>query len=618
VETSVRRVALLCVLAIVLGLAGGGAAWVLLRLIALLTNLALLHRVAWTLPPLAQLRPSAWIVLAAACGGFAVSLLAKWSPVIRGHGIPEAMEAVLTKQSRISPRAAIAKPLSAAIAIGTGGPFGAEGPIIVTGGAIGSLIGQVLPVSPSERKVLLAAGAAAGMAATFGTPLAAVILALELLLFEFSTRAFIPLVVSAAVAAGVHSAIFGTGPLFAVPSHDYAGLDKLPFFAILGLGCGLLSALVTKGLFAVERGYRALPISEFWHPVIGGVGFGLIGLLEPRALGVGYDVIGEVLSGRLALEALVLVAIAKLVAWWLALGSGTSGGTLAPLLLIGGSFGGVAGILAERAMPSLHLTPGAVAVVAMAAVFGASTRATFASIVFLFELTGDYSVILPLMVASVLATLVTSAITTDSLMTEKLRRRGLRVHTDYEVDVLRTTSVRDVMTTSVESLSADTTVEEARTRFVRGGHGAYPIVGRDGSLLGIVSRGDLLRAADNHDGVRPLREVASPDVVTVSPDDDLLTALRLMLDEEVEHLPVVTDGAIVGICTRTDILAARRRQFDHERPQRGWRRTGSRAVVPSDAVALVVGPSRDGADADAAVDTNAGADAGVDAGADAG
>jgi chloride channel protein, CIC family len=576
VEMSVRRVALLCVLATILGLAGGGAAWVLLRLIALLTNLALLHRVGWQLPSLAHLHPSAWTVVAAAGGGVAVSLLARWSPVIRGHGIPEAMEAVLTKQSRISPRAAIAKPLSAAIAIGTGGPFGAEGPIIVTGGAIGSLLGQLLPVSPSERKVLLAAGAAAGMAATFGTPLAAVILALELLLFEFSTRAFVPLVVSAAVAAGVHSAIFGAGPLFVVPSHDYAGLGKLPFFAVLGLLCGLLSAVVTRGLFAIEHGYRRLPISEFWHPVMGGVGFALIGLIAPRALGVGYDVIGDVLSGRLALGVLVVVGVAKLLAWWIALASGTSGGTLAPLLLIGGSFGGIAGAVAERMLPGLHLTPGAVAVVAMAAVFGASTRATFASIVFLFELTGDYSVILPLMLASVLATLVASAISTDSLMTEKLRRRGLRVHTDYEVDVLRTTSVREVMSRGVQVFDPDATVGEARARFVRGGHGAYPIVGSDGALLGIVSRGDLLRSAEDADEGRPLADVASPDVVTVAPEDDLLTALRLMLEEEVEHLPVIADGRVVGICTRTDILGARRRQFEHERPQRGWRRAAAR------------------------------------------
>jgi CIC family chloride channel protein len=571
-ETSIRRVALLCALAAVLGLAGGAAAWLLLRLIALLTNLALLHRVGWTLPSLARLRPSAWIVVVAACGGLIVSALATWSPVIRGHGIPEAMEAVLTKQSRISPRAAVAKPLSAAIAIGTGGPFGAEGPIIVTGGAIGSIVGQVLPVSPSERKILLAAGAAAGMAATFGTPLAAVILALELLLFEFSTRAFVPLVVSAAVAAGVHSAIFGAGPLFTVPTHEYAGLVRLPFFGALGLLCGVLSAVVTRGLFAIESGYRRLPIPEFWHPVLGGIGFGLVGLLEPRALGVGYDAIGDVLAGRLALATLAALAVAKLVAWWVALGSGTSGGTLAPLLLIGGAFGGVVGNVADRLVPAFHLTPGAVAVVAMAAVFGASTRATFASIVFLFELTGDYSVILPLMVASVLATLVAGALSPDGLMTEKLRRRGLRVHTDYEVDVLRTTSVGDVMTTDVDTFADDATVGDARSRFVAGGHGAYPIVRRDGSVAGIVSRGDVLLEASEDDESRPLVEIASEDVVTIDPEDPLLSALRAMLDEEVEHLPVVRDGRLVGICTRTDVLAARRRQFEHERPQPGWRR----------------------------------------------
>ncbi len=315
-ETSVKRVVLLCVLATVLGLAGGGAAWALLHLIALLTNLALFHRVGWSLPSFTGLEPSPWIVVAAVAGGFIVAVLAKWSPVIKGHGIPEAMEAVLTKQSRISPRAALAKPLSAAIAIGTGGPFGAEGPIIVTGGAIGSLIGQILPVSPSERKILLASGAAAGMAATFGTPLAAVVLAIELLLFEFSTRAFVPLVVASAVAGGVHSALFGSGPLFAVPVHHYAGLAKLPFFAVLGVGCGLLATLVTRGLFLIEKGFRSLPVDEFWHPVIGAVGFAVVGLFVPRVLGVGYDAIGDVLAGRLALGVMAALALAKLLAWW--------------------------------------------------------------------------------------------------------------------------------------------------------------------------------------------------------------------------------------------------------------------------------------------------------------
>src|SRR5438874_8175718 len=239
-ETAPRRLLLLSILAGALGLAGGAAAWSLLHLIGLITNLALFHRYGWAVPSFRHLPRGPGLIFAALAGGLVISFLARWSPVIRGHGIPEAMEAVLTKQSRISPGTALAKPLSAAVAIGTGGPFGAEGPIIVTGGAIGSLLGQIVPVSPSERKILLASGAAAGMAATFGAPLASVVLAIELLLFEFSTRALVPLVIASSVAAGMHSALFGTGPLFAVPQHDFAGLDKLPYYVPLGVACGAL------------------------------------------------------------------------------------------------------------------------------------------------------------------------------------------------------------------------------------------------------------------------------------------------------------------------------------------------------------------------------------------
>src|SRR5947207_724521 len=260
-------------LAAVIGLVAGGAAWVLLKLIGLITNLALFHQFGWTSPSFTQLHRSPSVIVAAVVGGLLVSLLAMWSPVIRGHGIPEAMEAVLTKESRIKPRTAIAKPLSAAISIGTGGPFGAEGPIIVTGGAIGSLLGQLLPVTASERKILLACGAAAGISATFGTPLAAVVLAIELLLFEFSTRAFIPLVVASSVAGGVHALLFGDGPLFSVPSHGFSGLGQLPLFAALGLACGLLAVVISRGLFFFEAGFRRLPVGEFWHPMIGALGF---------------------------------------------------------------------------------------------------------------------------------------------------------------------------------------------------------------------------------------------------------------------------------------------------------------------------------------------------------
>ncbi|MFN2626047.1 MAG: chloride channel protein [Mycobacteriales bacterium] len=564
------RLVVLATIAAVLGLAGGGAAWVLLHLIALVTNIALFHRVAWQVPSFSTLPRGPWLVVAAVTGALLVSLLAQWAPVIRGHGIPEAMEAVLTKQSRIAPRTALAKPLSAAIAIGTGGPFGAEGPIIVTGGALGSLIGQLVPVTPSERKILLAAGAAAGMSATFGAPLAAVVLAIELLLFEFSTRAFVPLVVAASVAAGMHSALFGSGPLFEVPVHDYAGLARLPLFAVLGLACGILAVVVSRGLFIVEEGFRRLPVSEFWHPIIGAFGFAFVGLVVPRALGVGYDAISDVLLGRLAATTVAALLVAKLLAWWVALGSGTSGGTLAPLLLIGGSFGMLFGTLTNSIAPGAHVNPGAFALVAMAATFGAATRATFASIVFLFELTRDYQVILPLMLASVVADVVAGALLHESLMTEKLARRGLRVRAEYETDILRTTVVADVMTRDVATVPADATVAEVQHAFDVGGHGARPVVDADDRVVGILTRGDLLRHAEER-AADSLLDVCATDVVTVAPADPVLVALRKIVEEGVEHLPVVAHGRLVGICTRTDILRARARQFELETHQPGWR-----------------------------------------------
>ncbi len=559
---------LLCGLAALIGVVGGAAAYVLVHLIALLTTLMFFHRVGWTLPSFTHLHRSPWIVVVAVTGGLLVGLIAKWAPIIRGHGIPEAMEAVLTKQSRIAPRTAIAKPASAAIAIGTGGPFGAEGPIIVTGGAIGSLLGQVIPVSPSERKILLACGAAAGMAATFGAPLAAVVLAVELLIFEFSARALLPLVVSASVASGMHSLFFGPGPLFSVPAHNFAGLSQLPFYAALGLACGALAVVINKGLFAIESGFRRLPVNQFWLPAIGALGFACIGVAVPRSLGVGYDQIGDVLNGRLAVGALAVLAIAKLASWWIALASGTSGGTLAPLLLISGSFGALLGHLAQS-IPGAHFSPGAFALVAMAATFGASTRAMFTSIIFLFELTRDYNSILPLMLATALAVLVASLLTHESIMTEKLTRRGLRVPSDYHVDVLRTTEVGAVMTTDVETVQSDSVVAEVAKRFQVKGHSAFPVVDGDGRCVGMISRADMLDEGTWNDD-RAITSVMASDVVSVRPTDTVSDALERMLQEDVEHLPVIVDHRLVGICTRTDVMRARSAQFAHEQAEAGW------------------------------------------------
>ena len=566
--TSLRRIWVLSLAGAVLGLAGGFAAWALVHLIGIITNLVLLHQWGTDLPSFRDFHPGPELLLVAMAGGLVVALLARWAPVIKGHGIPEAMEAILVRQSRIAPRAAVAKPTSAAIAIGTGGPFGAEGPIIVTGGSIGSLLGQVFPTTPSERKVLLAAGAAAGMAATFGAPLASVILAVELLLFEFSARALVPLVVAASVAGGMHAWLFGTGPLLVVPPHDFAGLSTLGIFAGLGLACGLLAVVIVKGLSLVEGGFHRLPVSPFWHPVIGALGFALVGLAVPRALGVGYDAINDVLASRIAVGTLVVLLLGKLLCWWIALGSNTSGGTLAPMLLIGGSFGALAGEGIARLFPGLHLSPGAMALVAMAAVFGAATRATFTAIVFAFELTHDYAAVLPLMVAVVLADLVASGLLRESIMTEKLARRGIHVPRSYQPDVMASTLVRDAMTTPAACVDELTPVAELRERFAAGGHRAYPVVAGDGAFVGMI---DAAGAGAGEPG-DPAGKHADGHVSVVAPEDVLLTVLTTMLDDATDHVPVVADDRVVGIVTRTDLLRARGRLREHDRVQPGWQR----------------------------------------------
>ena len=567
-HTPPRRLLLLALLGGILGLIGGLAAWVLLHFIGLVTSLTLFGEWAWEAPSFTELVVGPQIMIAAVGGALVISLIARWAPIIRGHGIPEAMEAILTTQSRIAPRTAVAKPVSAAVAIGTGAPFGAEGPIIVTGGALGSLIGQVVRVSPSERKILLAAGAAAGMAATFGAPLASVVLAIELLLFEFSTRAFVPIVVASSVAGGMHSMLFGSGPLFEVPPHDYAGLSVLPVFVVLGIGAGLLAVVISNGLFVIERWYRRLPVSEFWHPVIGAVIFATVGLFVPRALGVGYEAIEDLLANRLAVGTIAVLAGAKLIAWWAALASGTSGGTLAPILLISAGYGGLFGAAVEEVFPGLDVSPGAFAIVAMAATFGAATRATFASIVFVFELTRDYEVVLPLMLASVVADLIAVALSKDSIMTEKLTRRGLRVHSDYEIDPFRTVPISEIMSAEVETLPDTATVGDASARLAGGRHGAYPIVDAAGRCVGIVSRGDLIGDPARDD--EPLVDHASRDVVAVAPDDLAVTALHRMIEESIDHVPVLDGDRLIGICTRTDLISVRARQLDLERYQPGW------------------------------------------------
>jgi len=564
-QTTPPRMWLLSVVAAGLGLAGGGAALALFALIGFISHLTLLHDVGFTLPTLRHYHPSPLIILTAVIGGLLVSLLAVWSPVIRGHGIPESLEAILVRESRIPPRAALAKPLSAAIAIGTGGPFGAEGPIIVTGGSLGSLVGQVLPVSPAERKILLATGAAAGMAATFNAPLASVVLAVELLLFERSLRTIVPVAIASAVAAGVRMLAFGTTPLFAVHSTLRVGLGGLWLFGIVGLAAGVLAVILNKGLFAIEASFRKLPIKMFWWPAIGAVGFSVIGLFDPRALSVGYSAISDTLNGHFAMAALAALLVTKLFAWWISLASQTSGGTLAPMFLIGATMGGLLGDAFAHAWPALHVSPAAFALVAMGATFGAAAQAPFTGVVFAFEVTGQYSMVVPLMIGVATAELVAELFLEDRIMTEKLSHRGFRVDFNAEVDLLRMRVVRQVMAEPV-AVDSGTPVGDASHFLREAGTSAVAVVDEDGRYLGLARATDLEEASPGE----PVGPLATREVRPLVPGEFLLTALTHLMERGIDSLPVVDGDRVVGQLGRAEIAAERlRRVRDFEAPQPG-------------------------------------------------
>jgi H+/Cl- antiporter ClcA len=437
--------ALLALLGLILGGVGGVAAYLIVHLVGLISNLALLHRVGFNLPDLQHYHPS-WVLVPITLSGAVVVVgLAKWRPIIKGHGIPESLEAILFRESRVAPRAALAKPVSAAVAMGTGGPFGAEGPIIVTGASIGSLVGQLFPVSPAERRILLATGAAAGMAGVFATPVAAVILAFELLLFERSLRALLPLSVATAVATALHEVLISSHPLFPLDYTPHVPASQLPLFVVVGLAAGVLAVVLNRGLFAVEDIFRRLPVPEWSHPIIGALGYALIGLGVPGSLSVGYWAITDAINGRFLLGAAAALFVAKMFSWWVGLGSNTSGGTLAPMFLVGACMGEMIGIGFAHTFPGAHIQPGAFALVGMGVTFGVGARALLTGVVFAAEVTGGFGLLLPLLLATAVAEIVVEQGLSERIMTDKLFRRGFRVDFDTQTDPLRMRIVAAVM-----------------------------------------------------------------------------------------------------------------------------------------------------------------------------
>ena len=563
-----RRLLLLVAMALIIGTVGACAAWALLHLIYFATNLAYFGRISGqpAAPSLHDLgAPS---VLIPMTGCLIVGLMARFgSEKIRGHGIPEAMEAILIGRSRIEPKVAFLKPLSSAISIGTGGPFGAEGPIIMTGGAFGSLFAQLFRLSSAERKTLLVAGAAAGMSATFGTPIAAMLLAVELLLFEWKPRSFVPVAAASIVAAAWRPWMMGVGVLF--PMATSATLPATGLLLSVGLGvlAGLASGLLTQMVYTSEDLFGRLPLHWMWWPTIGGLAIGLGGLIEPHALGVGYDNIAALLNGSMTVSATVRLLLIKAAIWSIALGSGTSGGVLAPLLIMGGALGAMFGAWVPLGDAPLW------ALVGMAAMMGGTMRSPLTAIVFALELTHNLGALVPLTVGCIAAHTTTVLLLRRSILTEKVARRGHHVMREYIVDPFETMRVSEIMATSPDTLPADRPIAGVMEFFTAPAapkrHKSYPVVDAQGHVLGMVSRTDALRwTTDGWPLGQSLKDVVAEQKLVYGYEDELVGILADRMSTTGHgRVPILqrNDGTLIGLVARRDLLRVRAAVVQEER-----------------------------------------------------
>ncbi len=582
--TTTARVLLISGLAIVIGVVASYVALALLKLIGLFTNLFFFQRVGTALSPTGH-HLGIFVIAVPVIGGLIVGLMARYgSERIRGHGIPEAIEAILINGSRVEPKVALLKPLSAAVSIGSGGPFGAEGPIILTGGAFGSLVAQFFHLTSAERKTLLVAGAAAGMSATFAAPVASVMLAVELLLFELKPRSVIPVALASVTAAALRRHLLGIGPIFPVPAHPIViGGEGMLACALVGLLAGGLSILLTGAVYASEDAFAHLPFHWMWWPAIGGLAIGVGGYFFPQALGVGYDVIGGLLSGDMPLRIIAGVLIVKSLIWSFSLGSGTSGGVLAPLLMMGGALGALVSpwLPAEGA--------GFWPLVSMGAILGGAMRVPLTGVIFVLELTHDVNMMAPLLLAVTIAHGTTVLVLRRSILTEKVARRGFHLSREYAVDPLEIIFAREVARRSVVALPADATLDNVETALrERLGTGRneqrlFPVVDGNRRLVGAVTRGELRRWSDaaREGRLQPLGQAVSRRPVVAYEDEPLRMVVYRMAETGLTRLPVVNreDGQLAGLIALTDLLSARAKTLEAE--QRRERVLGLRLRLPA-------------------------------------
>lgn len=576
--TTSTRVIFIALLALVIGVIGTFVALALLKLIGLFTNLFFFQRWDASLVSPAGNHLGLLVIVVPIIGGLIVGFMARYgSERIRGHGIPEAIEAILINGSRIQPRVALLKPLSSAISIGSGGPFGAEGPIIMTGGAVGSIAAQLFHLSSVERKTLLVAGAAAGMSATFASPVAAVLLAVELLLFEWKPRSMIPVAVASVTAAVLRRYIIGPGPLFPVPPHPlFIGPLGILGCVVAGLLAGGLSTLLTIAVYAAEDAFKRLPIHWMWWPALGGLVIGLGGLIFPQALGVGYNTINALLQGNVPVQIILGILLVKSIIWSVSLGSGTSGGVLAPLLMMGGALGGL------EAFVLPHEGLGFWPLISMAAILGGTMRSPFTGTIFALELTHDMNALLPLMLACVIAHGVTVLTMRRSILTEKVSRRGYHLTREYATDPLEIMFVRDVMRTSIVALAADIPEKDLipalRNVYNQHGQHLYPVLDPAEQLVGVFTRGDLHRLLQKREKNSPAEAELEPckqtlarmmkrDPVVCCLDEPLRVVAYRMAESGYTRLPVVerpNSRKLVGMVSLADLLKARTRNLQEE------------------------------------------------------
>ncbi|NEX62187.1 chloride channel protein [Noviherbaspirillum galbum] len=557
------RLVTLSAIAAGIGAVSTVAAFVLLHLIHLCTNLFFFQTFSFADRTPAEHHLGIWVIAVPVIGGLLVGLIAKFgTEKIRGHGIPEAIEAILFGKSKMSAKVALLKPLSSGIVIGSGGPFGAEGPIIMTGGAIGSLIAQHFSLTAAERKTLLVAGATAGMTAVFGTPVAAVLLAVELLLFEWRPRSLLPVIFACAVAGFTRPLLLEAGPLF--PLHTQpVNLTAFGICLFAGLLCGALSSGMSVALYKVEDLFGKLPVHWMWWPALGALAVGIGGYLAPRSLGVGYDVISDLLNHRIIASAAFSLLVVKAVIWVIALGSGTSGGVLAPLLMLGAGLGTALSAVFPGSDPSLW------PLVCMAAVLAGVLGTPLTAAIFALGLTGDFNALLPLLLATGVSHAFTVLLMKRSIMTEKIARRGRHIYREYSVDPMERVHAADIMTTGVTAVPTDTTLGEVAAHYFEEHQQfrSYPLITAEGAFHNFVDRAIVRELLDTHPKDARIGDLVGTLALVALPQHTCRTVATYLAAHGIERIAVVHDDQhrrLAGLISRSDLIKTSLHFYEEE------------------------------------------------------